>query len=308
MLTSEQIQRYDRDGFLVLENFASHDACARLRARALEIVDTFEPSSARTIFTTHEQERTSNAEFLASGAGTWCFFEEDAFTGDGSLKQDKRLSINKIGHAMHDLDPVFEEFSYTPELAEVAADIGMPDPLALQSMYIFKQPHIGGEVGCHQDATFLYTKPITVTGFWFAIEDATVENGCLWSSPGAHRTSLRRLMRRGGEAPWAGNDTGTEFSELDPNPLPSPGELQPLEVPAGTMIVLNGLLPHWSDVNRSATSRHAYSLHCISAAAEYPAWNWLQRPPELPLRRLDAVAATIGDATGAGVDTEAAAG
>ena len=61
----------------------------------------------------------------------------------------------------------------------------------------------------------------------------------------------------------------------------------PIVVPAGTMVVLHGLLPHWSDVNRSPVSRHAYSLHCISAAAEYPSTNWLQRPPELPLRRLD---------------------
>ena len=51
------------------------------------------------------------------------------------------------------------------------------------------------------------------------------------------------------------------------------------------MVVLHGLLPHWSDVNRSPVSRHAYSLHCIDATAEYPAWNWLQRPPEMPLRR-----------------------
>ena len=64
----------------------------------------------------------------------------------------------------------------------------------------------------------------------------------------------------------------------------------PIVAPAGTMVVLHGLLPHWSDVNRSPVSRHAYSLHCISAAADYPAWNWLQRPPELPLRRLDEVA------------------
>ena len=53
---------------------------------------------------------------------------------------------------MHDLDPTFEKFTYTPELAGVAADIGLADALALQSMYIFKQPLIGGEVGCHQDA------------------------------------------------------------------------------------------------------------------------------------------------------------
>jgi phytanoyl-CoA hydroxylase len=83
---------------------------------------------------------------------------------------------------------------------------------------------------------------------------------------------------------------GTEFEELDPTPLPTPpDELQPLPVPAGTMIVLDGRLPHWSDANRSPKSRHAYSLHCISPAAEYPAWNWLQRP-DLPLRKLRDVA------------------
>ena len=50
-----------------------------------------------------------------------------------------------------------------------------------------------------------------------------------------------------------------------------PDDLVPLEVPKGTMVVLNGLLPHWSAANRSSVSRHAYTVHCISAAAEYPA-------------------------------------
>ena len=139
---------------------------------------------------------SSNGEFLASGSTTWCFFEEGAFDPDGELTQPKQLSINKIGHAQHDLDDEFERFAYQPALAEVAADIGLVDPLALQTMYIFKQPLIGGEVGCHQDATFLYTDPMTVTGFWFAIEDATLDNGCLWAAPGGHRGPLRQLFKR----------------------------------------------------------------------------------------------------------------
>ena len=188
---------------------------------------------------------------------------------------------------MHDLDPTFEKFSYRPELAGVAADIGLADALALQSMYIFKQPLIGGEVGCHQDSTFLYTEPMTVTGFWFAIEDATLQNGCLWAKPGGHHTTLRKLFKRAGTT----DDNGTLFEELDPAPLPSPSELVPLEVPAGTMVILHGLLPHWSDINRSEKSRHAYSLHCISAAVEYPEWNWLRRSPGMPLRSLAGVAA-----------------
>jgi phytanoyl-CoA hydroxylase len=289
VLNSEQVDAYEQNGFLVIEDFASAQACADLRQRAVEIVDEWQPSDARTIFTTSEQERASNAEFMSSGGSTWCFFEQDAFDENGQLRQAKQLSINKIGHAMHDLDPVFERFTYTPQLTAVATDIGLTDALALQSMYIFKQPSIGGEVTCHQDATFLYTDPMTVTGFWFAIENATLENGCLWAAPGGHKTGLRQVFKRAGAMT---DDDGTVFEVLDPTPLPTPpSELVPLEVPAGTLVVLHGLLPHWSGPNRSDHSRHAYSVHCISAAANYPAGNWLQRPAEMPLRRLDTAAA-----------------
>jgi phytanoyl-CoA hydroxylase len=282
VLSSAEVDRYRRDGFLVLEGFAPAEACAALRRRAVAIVDGWEPTAERTIFTTDQQERSSNREFLASGGSIWCFFEEGAFDAAGELVQDKALSINKIGHAMHDLDPVFESFSYTPELAAVASDIGMAAPLAIQSMYIFKQPHIGGEVGCHQDATFLYTEPLTVTGFWFAIEDATVENGCLWAQPGGHRGPLRQRFERVGT-----DDDGTTFVALDDTPLPTPpDQLVPIEAAAGTLVVLDGLLPHWSDVNRSPVSRHAYSLHCIDGTARYPETNWLQRPASMPPRSL----------------------
>jgi phytanoyl-CoA hydroxylase len=284
-LDRRDIERFASDGFLVVEDAVDPAACAALRDRALAIVDGFEPTEQRTTFTTNDQARVSNAEFLGSGDGIWCFFEEEAFTESGSLRQDKRLSINKIGRAMHDLDPVFEAFTYTPLLAGVAHDVGLAAPLALQSMYIFKQPNIGGEVGCHQDGTFLWTEPLTVTGFWFAIEDATIENGCLWAAPGGHRGPLRSRFRRR----HADGSDGTVMETLDPTPLPrTPDDLVPLEVRAGTLVALHGLLPHWSDVNRSPRSRHAYSVHCIEDGAAYPEWNWLQRPG-LPLRRLDAV-------------------
>ncbi len=286
MLSPDKVDSYHRDGFVVVPDFVSAGDCKRLRRRAIEIVDSWEPTEERSVFTTNEQERVSNGEFLASGSSTWCFFEEAAFGPDGELTQPKQLSINKIGHAQHDLDDEFERFAYDPDLAHAAADIGMDDPLALQSMYIFKQPRIGGEVACHQDSTFLYTDPLTVTGFWFAIEDATIDNGCLWAEPGGHRGPLRQLFKRNA------TDDGTVFEPLDTTPLPTPppaGQtLVPLEVSAGTMVVINGLLPHWSGENRSGVSRHAYSLHCISSAADYPSWNWLQRPESMPLRPLGA--------------------
>src|ERR1051326_7169053 len=154
-LRAEQISEYERDGFLILEDFVDAESCDRLRARAAELVREFDPSVV-SVFSTHEQTRASDDYFLGSGDKIRFFFEEEAFDENGELRQPKELSINKIGHAMHDLDPVFTSFSHTDKLAEVAADVGLTDPLVLQSMYIFKQPYIGGEVVCHQDSTFLY--------------------------------------------------------------------------------------------------------------------------------------------------------
>jgi len=104
---------------------------------------------------------------------------------------DRRLAI--IGAAL-DLGAGRRGVDMGPSAIRYA---GIDDRLAFQSMYIFKQPHIGGEVGCHQDATFLYTDPVTVVGFWFAIEDATLGNGCLWAAPGGHREPLRQRRATG---------------------------------------------------------------------------------------------------------------
>lgn len=273
-LTAEQLNRYQRDGFLVLENFATRAECEALQQRAAELVAEFDPQGVISIFSTREQTRQSDEYFLTSGDKIRFFFEEEAFSADGQLRQAKEHSLNKIGHALHDLDPVFSAFSRKPALADIAADLGYQQPLLLQSMYIFKQPNIGGEVTCHQDATFLYTEPMTVTGFWFALEDATLENGCLWAIPGGHKTGLKKRFSRA-------DGGGTKFEVLDDSPWQDE-LLVPLEVKAGTLVLLHGLLPHMSQANRSPKSRHAYAVHVVDGAAEYPPENWLRR--EIPAR------------------------
>jgi phytanoyl-CoA hydroxylase len=278
-LTSEQLARFERDGFLVLEDFVSRAACASLRERAAQLLTEFDPNGVRSIFSTNEQTRTSDEYFLASGDRISFFFEERAFQENGQLRQSKEHSINKIGHALHDLDPVFNRFSRTPQLAALIADLKFKRPLLIQSMYIFKQPNIGGEVVCHQDSTFLYTEPVSVVGLWFALEEATRENGCLWALPGGHRLGLKSRFRR---APGG----GTCFEVFDDTPWPLYG-LVPLEVPEGALIVLHGQLPHLSRANFSPRSRHAYTLHVIDGNSRYSADNWLQRSPLFPLRGFD---------------------
>lgn len=275
-LVAEQLAQYDEDGFLVLTDFVDAPSCDRLRARAEELVDAFEPNGITSIFSTQEQSRLSDDYFLNSGDKIRFFFEEDAFLPDGKLWQDKQRSINKIGHALHDLDPIFREFSTTQAIRNLVADLRIEQPLLLQSMYIFKQPEIGGEVTCHQDSTFLYTEPQDIAGLWFALEDATLENGCLWAIPGGHKLGLKSRWVRDGAG-------GMKFDVPDSGPFPEE-RLVPLDVKKGTLILLNGLLPHKSLANRSRKSRHAYTLHAISSQSRYPDDNWLQRSTDMPLR------------------------
>ncbi len=276
MLSAAQIAGYHRNGFIVLPGFKRAAEIAALRQRALQIVDAFEPSELRSVFTTHDQARTSNAEFLASADRVHCFFEEEAFDAQGQLRQAKALSINKIGHAMHELDPVFQRFSHGPELAALAQGLGLREAQLWQSMYIFKQPGIGGEVKWHQDATFLDTTPCTVTGFWFALEDATRENGCLWVQPGGQRSALRERFVREGDA--------VRMEVLDTTPWPDTTQAVPVEVEAGTLVCFHGLLPHYSAPNRSTQSRHAYTLHAVDASSHWAPTNWMRRRTDLPLR------------------------
>jgi phytanoyl-CoA hydroxylase len=266
---------YERDGFVVLPNFVDHAACDALIARAGELVSGFRPETV-SIFSTREQTRTSDDYFLDSGDKIRFFLEEDAVAPDGSFRVPVARSINKIGHALHDLDPVFSRFSRDPRVADLVASLGITAPLLLQSMYIFKQPFVGGEVTLHQDHSFLWTDPPSATGLWFALEDATIANGCMWARPGGHTEAPRTRFHR---APGG----STAFELLDERELPRDG-MVPLEAPRGTCIVLHGLLPHCSGPNRSAQSRQAYTLHVIDARASYRPDNWLQRSPDLPLR------------------------
>jgi phytanoyl-CoA hydroxylase len=272
----QQLNDYRDNGFLVLDHFVDEADCDRLRARAEELVHAFDPAEVVSIFSTREQNRLTDEYFMTSGDKIRFFFEENAFNTDGTLKYEKEKSINKIGHALHDLDPVFNKFSRSEKLMALARSIGLEDPYLVQSMYIFKQPNIGGEVTCHQDSTFLYTEPIDIAGLWFALEDATIENGCLWAIPGGHRHGLKSRWLRTKEGRMA-------FETYDSTPW-AENELVPLEVSKGSLILLHGLLPHRSFENRSARSRHAYTLHLIGRDAKYPGDNWLQRSENAPFR------------------------
>lgn len=267
---------FDESGVLILHGYCPVLQCDELRQRALELVEVFDPATVRSVFSTTKQTQLDDDYFIGSGDKIRFFLEDDAFDEAGELRQSKHDSLNKMGHAMHDLDPVFDRFSHTPKLAATVESLGFRDPGIIQSMYIFKPPRIGGEVVCHQDSTYLYTEPESCVGFWFALEDATLENGCMHFIPGGHKGPLKARNYR--------KDDGRLVTDvLDDTPWPE-DRRRPAEAPAGTLVIFDGRAPHMSGPNRSDNSRHAYTLHVIDRQSHYPASNWLQRGADLPLR------------------------
>nr|GMD60132.1 phytanoyl-CoA dioxygenase [Ipomoea batatas] len=123
-----------------MESFSSAEEIESMRKRMEELLDTFDCSSAASIFSTRNQQHTSDNFFFESADKVSFFFEEKAFGDDGNLKQPKHLSINKVGHALDEIDPVFKKFSSTERMSGLLQSLGYHRPVVIQSMYIFKVP------------------------------------------------------------------------------------------------------------------------------------------------------------------------
>ena len=216
MLNTDQIQQYHLNGYLVLENAIPQQDIEKLKTAALQIVDEFDISKHRSVFTTSDRDSGRDDYFFNSAQNVHCFLEEDALDEDGALLKPAHLAINKIGHAMHDLHPVFRTFCQQALFGQVLRDIGYSSPLLWQTMYIFKQPHIGGEVRWHQDGSYLMSEPASVSGIWVAIEDANRGNGCLWVQPGGHHSALREVY----QVDWAARKVNSSTWIKRPGPAP----------------------------------------------------------------------------------------
>ncbi|KAK9091636.1 hypothetical protein Sjap_024813 [Stephania japonica] len=266
-MSPEQLKLFDSQGFIVMESFAGAEEIDGMRQRMDELLEGFDCSTA-SVFSSKNQKQLTDNHFYESADKISFFFEEKAFDDDGHLKQPKQLSINKVGHALHEHDPVFKRFAQSEAISRLLVSLQYKRPVIIQSMYIFKQPGIGGEVVPHQDNSFLYTEPPSCTGLWLALEDANITNGCLWAIPGSHKNGLvRRFIR---------DDKGVHFD--NPSPSYDRADFVAVEVKAGSLVVIHGDLIHQSFENQSSKSRHALSFHVVDTDGYV--WsldNWLRR-------------------------------
>ncbi|KIK67478.1 hypothetical protein GYMLUDRAFT_238758 [Collybiopsis luxurians FD-317 M1] len=287
LLTNEQVDQFHRDGYLVLPRFLGAGETNNLLQRAKELIREFPiESHPKTKFTTGDDNHVGDDYFLTSGDKIRFFLEEDAVDKDGTLNREKEKAVNKIGHALHELDPVFRKVTLENEKVKaVARDLALHvDPVALQSMVICKQPEIGGEVGEHNDSTFLYTDPPSALGFWFALEQCTPLNGALSFLPGSHLVApiTKRFVRL--------PEGGTGFEKIVPPEVEAQVEDSAkgkyiLEACSpGDLVLIHGSVLHKSERNTSSHTRFAYTFHMIESPprALYDAKNWLQPTPSMP--------------------------
>ncbi len=143
--------KFEKDGFLVLNDFYSDHQCDLLIRRANEISQQYEFNGGVSVFQTTEQTKTTDNYFLESGNNISFFFEKDAFDRNGKLINSVEKSFNKIGHALHDLDDTFNEFSRSTKLKDLSTELGVGNHHFIQSMFILKHAKIVGVVDVHKD-------------------------------------------------------------------------------------------------------------------------------------------------------------
>jgi len=266
--------KWNKDGYLAIDQIVHPKELDKLRDQIYRLIDNVPESELTSIFSTGKaQEKTRDQYFLSSGDKIRFFLEEKAQIKDGKLITPKHLAINKVAHYLHELDPIFKKFTRTPINITIAKQVlGYTNPVLCQSMYIMKQPKIGGAVPVHQDSTYLHTTPETVCGMWFPIDDAYKSNSCLWVAPGSHKGPLRSRFilnaTRDGVIHVPPLDTITDW--------PDDKEYIPVEVKRGAVVIFHGRLCHKSDENTSNNTRHAYIFHLVEESAKWANDNWLQ--------------------------------
>jgi len=281
-LSDDQLAQFTKDGFVAVPGFLNEAEVRSLTDACAALVEELDPEQhPATVFSSTDQQQKRGDYFLESGDKIRYFFEEDALGKDGKLKVPKHLSLNKVGHALHWLSPAFKEVSFSPRVKAVGRQLGFVSPAVVQSMYIFKQPGFGGEVTPHKDCTFLSTEPQSCVGLWFALEDATPDNGCMWFLPGSHHQPTQRRFVR--------EEQGGVLSTAFTAP-PDPADLDEyVQVPVkkGTLVLINGQVDHMSKRNTSSKSRHIYTFHMIERHnTTWDPRNWLQPTEDMPFTGL----------------------
>lgn len=230
---------YQTNGYLVVPNALTSDELKELRAETLSIC---------------KGERGDVRGF------------EPGFQGESDEDIQRRyLCI----HFPHKISAVMAKYLATPKMKDVLTEVVSPNVKCMQSMLFIKATGKPGQAW-HQDEDFIPTRDRSLIGGWIALDDATIENGCLWVIPGSHKPGILWPMERQNDDRFDCSDEATGFPYSDADAIP-------VEVKAGSIVFFNGYLLHRSFPNRAGSGfRRVLVNHYMSAESLLP---W-QKPKE----------------------------
>jgi len=225
---------YERDGFVAIEGLLAADDVAALKSDAVAIA------------------RGERGEVI--GADPAPGADDDEVLGG-------ILAI----HFPHKISPLMNAAMRHPRVVEVLNALMGPDIKAMQTMLFVKRAGKPGQAW-HQDEFYIPTRDRSLCGVWIALDDATVENGCLWMHPGSHTPGVLYPTRPHGETRFDASQEAYDF------PYPREGGV-PIELKAGGVAFFNGYVLHRSLQNTAPSGfRRALVTHYMSAQSLLP-WN-----------------------------------
>ncbi len=224
---------YEENGYLVVPDVLSQEELAELRAEALRI--------------------------CKGEAGEVRGFEPNV-PGESD---DDVLRRYLCIHFPHKISDVMLKYLGTPGMTDVLTEIIGPDVKCMQSMLFIKSTGKPGQAW-HQDEDFIPTRDRSLTGGWIAMDDATIENGCLWVIPGSHKPGLLWPLEVQEDVRFDCTDEAAGFPYTDDDAIP-------VEVKAGSIVFFNGYLLHRSFPNRAQSGyRRVLVNHYMSASSLLP--------------------------------------
>ena len=246
-MTAEATASYHENGFLVIEDAFSHDEVDALRHEATSI------------------SRGDRGEL--KGSPTW----EGTETDEEVLRQI--LCI----HFPHKISELMNATLKSDQFVEVLTNIIGPNVKCMQSMLFIKAAGKPGQAW-HQDEVYIPTRDRSLCGGWIALDDATVENGCLWVIPGSHKTGTMYFQE------WHGDPRFDCALEAQRFPYTN-DDAVPVEVRAGSIVFFNGYLLHRSLPNYAETGfRRSLVNHYMSAESLLP---WINPAGPFSIATLD---------------------
>jgi len=242
---------YEQNGYLVLD-----------RALAPEEIDAINAEATRIC---------RNADGTVEGIGT----------APAGLADEEVLREILCIHFPHKISGLMHGMLSHPAVVQALTTVIGPDVKCMQSMLFLKAAGKPGQAW-HQDEDYIPTRDRSLTGAWIALDDATIENGCLWVIPGSHRPGVLWKQE------WHGDKQFDCSFESRGFPYTAADEV-PVEVRKGSVVLFNGYTLHRSLPNRATHGfRRALVNHYMSASSLLP-WRIVQGMPTATLDYRDIV-------------------